>query len=42
MDAAEAAANIIECVRESGQRFGINMIAGTLLGENTARSEITG
>lgn len=37
MDATEAAADVIECVRESGQRFGVNMIAGTLLGENTAK-----
>lgn len=42
MDATEAAADVIECVRESGQRFGVNMIAGTLLGENTAKSGITG
>ena len=37
MDASEAAADVIRCVQASGQRFGINMIAGTLLGENTAK-----
>lgn len=37
MDASEAAADVILCVRTSGQRFGMNMIAGTLLGENTAK-----
>lgn len=37
MDAAEAAADVIQCVRECGQRYGQSMIAGTLLGENTAR-----
>ena len=37
MDAAEAAADVIRCVRECGQRYGQSMIAGTLLGENTAR-----
>ncbi len=37
MDVSEAAADVIRCVRASGQRFGMNLIAGTLLGENTAR-----
>nr|WP_294466419.1 DNA helicase RecQ [uncultured Sellimonas sp.] len=37
MDASKAAADVILCVRTSGQRFGMNMIAGTLLGENTAK-----
>ena len=37
MDAAEAAADVVRCVRECGQRYGQSMIAGTLLGENTAR-----
>ncbi len=37
MDAAEAAADVIRCVRDCGQRYGQSMIAGTLLGENTAR-----
>lgn len=37
MDASEVAADVILCVRSSGQRFGMNMIAGTLLGENTAK-----
>lgn len=37
MDAAEAAADVVRCVRASGQRFGRNVIAGTLLGENTAK-----
>ncbi|MDO5136719.1 MAG: RQC domain-containing protein, partial [Eubacteriales bacterium] len=37
MDAAEAAADVVQCVRETGQRFGMGMIAGVLLGENTAK-----
>lgn len=37
MDASEAAADVVRCIRTSGQRFGINVIAGTLLGENTAK-----
>ena len=37
MDVSEAAADVIRCVRASGQRFGMNLIAGTLLGENTTR-----
>lgn len=37
MDASEAAKDVIRCVKTSGQRFGLNMIAGTLLGENTAK-----
>ena len=37
MDVTEAAADVIRCVRASGQRFGLNVIAGTLLGENTAK-----
>lgn len=37
MDALEAAADVVRCVRDCGQRFGQSMIAGTLLGENTAR-----
>ena len=37
MDASQAAADVIRCIRTSGQRFGINLIAGTLLGENTAK-----
>lgn len=37
LDASQAAADVIRCIRTSGQRFGINMIAGTLLGENTAK-----
>ena len=37
MDVSEAAADVIRCVQASGQRFGMNLIAGTLLGENTTR-----
>lgn len=37
MDVSQAAADVIRCVRTSGQRFGINLIAGTFLGENTAK-----
>lgn len=37
VDASQAAADVIRCIRTSGQRFGINLIAGTLLGENTAK-----
>ena len=37
MDATEAAADVVRCVRACGQRFGQSMIAGTLLGESTAR-----
>ena len=37
MDVSEAAADVVRCIRASGQRFGMNLIAGTLLGENTAR-----
>ena len=37
IDVSEAAADVIRCVKASGQRFGVNMIAGTLLGENTAK-----
>lgn len=36
-DVTEAASDIVCCVKESGQRFGISLIAGTLLGENTAK-----
>ena len=36
-DVSQAAADVIRCVQASGQRFGMNMIAGTLLGENTAK-----
>lgn len=37
MNGAEAAADVVRCVKEVRQRFGINMIAGILLGENTAK-----
>ena len=37
MDVSEAAADVVRCVRDCGQRFGQSMIAGTLLGENTGR-----
>ncbi len=37
MDASEAAGDVVRCVRSCGQRFGVNVIAGTLLGENTAK-----
>ena len=36
-DAAEAASDIICCVKECRERFGMNIILGTLLGENTAK-----
>lgn len=37
MDASRAASDVVRCVQTAGQRFGINVIAGTLLGENTAK-----
>lgn len=42
MDATEAAADVVRCVRACGQRFGQSMIAGTLLGESTARIRARG
>lgn len=37
MDVTETALDILECVETCGQRFGVNMIVGILLGENTAK-----
>ena len=37
VDVSEAAADVVRCVGVSGQRFGSAMIAGILLGENTAK-----
>ena len=37
VDVSEAAADVVRCVGASGQRFGSAMIAGILLGENTAK-----
>ena len=37
LDTSEAAADVVRCVRSCGQRFGMNVIAGTLLGENTTK-----
>ena len=36
-DVSDAAADVVRCIRFCGQRYGVNMIAGTLLGENTAK-----
>ena len=36
-DVTEEAKLILQCVRESGQRYGINVIIGTLLGRKTAK-----
>lgn len=37
MDARGAAADVIRCVKASGQRFGLNLMVGTLLGADTAK-----
>lgn len=37
VDVSQPAADIIKCVRECGQRYGINVIAGVLKGENRAK-----
>lgn len=42
MDGAEAARDVIACVRETRQRYGMNVIAGVLLGENTAKIRALG
>lgn len=36
-DVTAEAVKVIGCIREMGQRFGINMVTGTLLGANTAK-----
>ncbi len=36
-DVTAEAVKIIGCIREMGQRFGINVVAGTLLGADTAK-----
>ncbi len=36
-DMSREAAQVISCVREQGGRYGVNVVAGTLLGRNTAR-----
>ncbi len=36
-DITEEAVKIIFCIRETGQRYGINVIAGTLLGDDRAK-----
>lgn len=37
MDVTEEAGKIIDCVLESGQRYGINVVSGILCGYNTAK-----
>lgn len=37
VDVSEPAADIIKCVRECGQRYGINVVVGVLRGENKAK-----
>lgn len=37
VDVTEVSSDIIECIRESGQRFGINVIIATLLGRKIAK-----
>lgn len=36
-DMSREAAQVISCVREQGGRYGLNVVVGTLLGQNTAR-----
>lgn len=36
-DVTDTAADIIRCVRECGQRYGMNVVAGVLRGENKAK-----
>ncbi len=36
-DITDRAVKIIRCVQETGQRYGVNVIAGTLAGENRAK-----
>lgn len=42
LDVGEIAADIIECVRESRQRYGMTMILSTLAGANTAKIRSAG
>lgn len=37
IDVTQAVFDVLCCIKESGQRFGMNLIAGILLGENTAK-----
>ncbi len=37
MDATEAAIKVLECVRQMRGRYGLRVVTGTLLGENTAK-----
>lgn len=36
-DATEAAKSIVQCIREQGQRYGMNVVVGTLLGRKNAK-----
>lgn len=42
LDVGEIAADVIECVRESRQRYGMTMILSTLAGANTAKIRSAG
>ena len=42
LDVGEIAADVIECVRESRQRYGMTMILSTLTGANTAKIRSAG
>jgi ATP-dependent DNA helicase RecQ len=41
VDVSDISRDIIGCIRESGQRFGINVIIGTLMGSRTAKLTAT-
>jgi len=41
-DATEAAQDLLACIRESGQRYGMNLIIATLLGANTVKIRNSG
>ncbi len=36
-DVTEAAGHVVQCIREQGQRYGINVVVGTLLGRKNAK-----
>lgn len=36
-DVTEAAKSIVQCIREQGQRYGMNVVVGTLLGRKNAK-----
>lgn len=42
LEVGEAAADLIECVRESGQRYGMSMVISVLAGANTAKIRSAG